>query len=361
MQHDTIHHNILANPIVLGIETSCDETAAAVVTSDKRILSNVVYTQYEEHKLYQGVVPEIAARSHLQKCQTVIQTALRDAHMSLSDITAVAATTGPGLIGGLLVGMQMAKSLAWTQCIPFIAVNHLQAHALTVRLSDTVAFPFLLLLVSGGHTQILQVNGVNQYIILGETFDDAVGEAFDKIAKILQVGYPGGPAIEKRAKKGDYTQIKLPIPLQGKKNCDFSLSGLKTRVRQLVQQQSYLSPTYIDNMCAAFQHAVAMHLQSRVIQAFAVFKRNTGLCHPPFVVAGGVASNMYIRDILATCARQQGFHFYVAPVPLCTDNGAMIAWAGIEMLQNGGTHPQNLTVQLHAPAHPRWGLQDMSI
>ncbi len=339
--------------IVLGIETSCDETAAAVVTSDKNILSNVVYNQYEEHKLYGGVVPEIAARSHLQKCHTVIETAISDAHICLSDITAVAAATGPGLIGGLLVGMQMAKALAWTHNIPFICINHLEAHALTARLTNDITFPFLLLLVSGGHTQVLQVNGVGDYHVLGETLDDAVGEAFDKVAKILNVGYPGGAAVEKRAKNGNIGKIKLPIPMQGKKNCDFSLSGLKTRVRQLVTQQPHISDSYIDNMCAAFQHAVAMSLQNRMIRAFDVFRQNTGIPTPPFVVAGGVASNMYIRHTLATCAAKKGFTFYVAPVQLCTDNGAMIAWAGIENIH------LNSTGSMHTEARPRWHLQDL--
>lgn len=343
--------------IVLGIETSCDETAVAVVTSDREILSNVVYTQLHEHKDYGGVVPEIAARSHLEKCTMVIQQALTDAQIKMRDITAVCAATGPGLVGGLLVGMQMAKGIAWANDIPFISINHLEAHALTARLTSDVSFPFLLLLVSGGHTQILQVNGVGQYDILGETLDDAVGEAFDKTANILGVGYPGGVALEKRATQGEIGHITLPVPMRGKQNCDFSLSGLKTRVRQLLEQQKpHITETYISNMCAEFQHAVALSLQNRILRAFDIFRTKTKTENPDFVMAGGVASNTYIRTMLRDCATQHNFNFKVAPVHLCTDNGAMIAWAGIERL----TLNPPILGGMDTPAQPRWGLQDLT-
>lgn len=340
--------------IVLGIETSCDETAVAIVSQNKRILANVVYTQLQEHMNYGGVVPEIAARSHLEKCRFVIEKALQDAQVSLSDITAVASATGPGLIGGLLVGMQMGKALAWSHNIPFISVNHLEAHALTARLTHTVTFPFLVLLVSGGHTQILLVQGVGTYTVLGHTLDDAVGEAFDKVAKILGVGYPGGPAVEKRAKLGNKDTIPLPIPMKGKKNCDFSLSGLKTRVRQLVnraiQNQKY-DDAYVNDMCAAFQHAVAMSLKNRLEVAFAHCKTRTH--HMDFVVAGGVASNAYIRHILQKTAQKNGFCCKIAPPHLCTDNGAMIAWAGVENIITG--HQDGWDT----PARPRWSLESL--
>ena len=338
---------------VLGIETSCDETAVAVVSDDKKILSNVVYSQITEHEQFGGVVPEIAARSHLEAIDWVVKKATTDAGVELSDLSAVAGVAGPGLIGGVLVGMQMAKSLAYTNDIPFIAVNHLEAHALTARLTDDVKFPFLLLLVSGGHTQILQVNRVGDYVVLGKTLDDAVGEAFDKTAKILGIGYPGGVYVEQRAKLGNPDNIKLPSPMVGKKNCDFSFSGLKTRIRHLYDEQSNITEEYINDMCGAFQVAVAGSINDRLERAFKVFKDNNGAGNFDFVVAGGVASNLYLREQISELCDKNGFNFFVPPVKLCTDNGVMIAWAGMENLISGNTSG------FDTPARPRWDLEGL--
>ena len=340
--------------LVLGIETSCDETAAAVVACHKCVLSNVVYSQIKEHKNFGGVVPEIAARAHMQTCGLVVERAINDAGITLSDITAVAATAGPGLIGGVLIGMQMAKAMAFSRNCSFIGVNHLQGHALVTRLTDVTNFPFLLLLISGGHTQLLVAKGVADYTILGTTLDDAAGEAFDKVAKILGLGYPGGAAIERRAKNGDKEAYCLPRPMKGKPNCHFSFSGLKTRVKQIVEGRGDpIKDRTIENMCASFQDAVAQSLSDRVLRAMHVFREKYGKGTMDFVVAGGVAANAHIRTTLKRCAQLYNFHFRVAPVEYCTDNAVMIAWAGIENLELGKASP------LSMPARPRWSLEDL--
>ena len=280
--------------IMLGIETSCDETAAAVVEDaadpTARILSNVVQSQHGEHQPFGGIVPEIAARSHLQHVDQTIAAAMADAAVGFGDLDAVAATGGPGLIGGVIVGVMSAKAIALARNIPFLAVNHLAGHALTARLTDDVDFPYLLLLVSGGHTQLLIVNGVADYERLGTTVDDAVGEAFDKSAKLLGLGYPGGPKIEQEAAKGDARQISLPRPMKGQESCHFSFSGLKTAVRTKVRElgEQGLSERDVQNVCASFQEAVADVIADRSRRAAAVFKRkNPAGRH--LVVAGGVA------------------------------------------------------------------------
>lgn len=251
--------------IVLGIESSCDETAAAVVSDKKEILSNVIYSQIAEHRKFGGVVPEIAARAHLEKIDVVVNKALADANVKLSDLTAIAGTCGPGLIGGVIVGATFAKSLAMAARLPFIAVNHIKAHALCARLTNDVQFPYLLMLASGGHCQICVVNGVNDFNVLGTTIDDSVGESFDKVAKLLDLGYPGGPAIEKVAALGDASRFSLPHPMCSKKSLDFSFSGLKTAVKVLCEKCT--SQQEKIDLCACFQNAVIEILNYKITHA----------------------------------------------------------------------------------------------
>src|SRR5438477_6143621 len=320
--------------IVLGIETSCDETAAAVVDDhDPRphIRANLIHTQLDEHAPYGGVVPEIAARAHLDRIDGLIQRALDEAGVSVPEIDGVAAAAGPGLIGGLIVGTMAAKGIAWAAQKPFIAVNHLEAHALTARLSDGVAFPYLLLLVSGGHSQLLVCAGVGRYRMLGTSRDDAAGEAFDKTAKLLGLGYPGGPAIEQAARGGDPARFPLPRPLKGREGCDFSFSGLKTAVRQIISDRPPRDAADIADIAAAIELAICDTLADRTANAVAWFRR-----HYPegatLVAAGGVAANQRLRDRLMALAAAAGLGFVAPPTALCTDNGAMIAWAGLESL-----------------------------
>ncbi len=341
--------------IMLGIETSCDETAAAIVQDapapTARILSNVVQSQHGEHRPFGGIVPEIAARSHLQHVDQIISAAMADAAVGFGDLDAVAATGGPGLIGGVIVGVMSAKAIALARDIPFLAVNHLAGHALTARLTHDVDFPYLLLLVSGGHTQLLIVNGVADYERLGTTVDDAVGEAFDKSAKLLGLGYPGGPEIEKAAAKGDARKISLPRPMKGRDCCHFSFSGLKTAVRTKLRELSNqgLSERDIQDVCASFQAAVADVIADRSLRAAEVFKRkNPAGRH--LVVAGGVAANLTLRASLETAASEAGLELIAPPPALCTDNGAMIAWAGLERMAEG------LTSDLGFAPRPRWPL-----
>ncbi len=335
---------------VLGIETSCDETAAAVVTAERAILANRVLSQNDAHAEFGGIVPEIAARAHLDHLDGLVAGALADAGCKLADLDAIAATAGPGLIGGVLVGATFAKGLACVTEKPFIAVNHLEGHALTARLSHGTAFPYLLLLISGGHCQTLVVLGVGRYRRLGTTLDDAAGEAFDKVAKILNLGYPGGPAVERAAKTGDATRFTLPRPMRGHASCHFSFSGLKTRVRQTVDALG-APPTATDaaDLSAAFQAAVAETLAERCTRAIesarAITPELTAL-----VVAGGVAANGGVRTALEAVADKAGLPFIAPPAALCTDNAAMIAWAGVERLQLG------LTDALDFRPRPRWPL-----
>ncbi len=321
-------------PFVLGIETSCDETAAAVVSADKQILAHKVLSQIDDHSDYGGVVPEIAARQHISNLDHLIGDVMADAHLSISDLDAVAATTGPGLVGGLMVGAMTAKAAARAAQKPFIAVNHLEGHALTARLTEDITFPYLLLLVSGGHCQILTVSGVGEYTRLGTTIDDAVGEAFDKTAKLLGLDYPGGPAVEKDAKKGNPDRFKFPKPLTNKPGCDFSFSGLKTAVRRTAEAcAEERGALYADDradICAGFQKTIAECLINRLKNAISLFKENKPNQTYPFVVAGGVAANEYLRAELKTLVEDNNMSFHAPPLSLCTDNGAMIAWAGME-------------------------------
>lgn len=338
--------------IVLGIESSCDETAAAVVAEDRRILSNIVLSQLEDHRAYGGVVPEIAARAHLDHIERVVAAAMATAGVGFGDLTGVAATTGPGLIGGVIVGATVGKSLALVHNKPFIAVNHLEGHALTCRLTDNVPFPFLLLLVSGGHSQFLSVAGVGQYRRLGGTIDDAVGEAFDKTAKMLGLGFPGGPAVEQAARRGDPNRFALPRPLLGRPGADLSLSGLKTAVRLAAEKlPAPVSGQDLADLAASFQAAVADLLADRLKNALALFQAD----HPSgrhVVIAGGVAANQALRARLQTLTDAAGLTLVAPPLKLCTDNGAMIAWAGLERLARGEQHG------LDAPCRPRWPLDE---
>jgi N6-L-threonylcarbamoyladenine synthase len=338
--------------IVLGIETSCDETAAAVVDDHEprpRIRANLIHTQFAEHAPYGGVVPEIAARAHLDRIDGLIERALDEAGVRFHELDGVAAAAGPGLIGGLIVGTMAAKGIAWAAQKPFIAVNHLEAHALTARLSDGIAFPYLLLLVSGGHSQLLVCAGVGQYRVLGTSRDDAAGEAFDKTAKLLGLGYPGGPAIEQAARGGDPARFSLPRPLKGRDGCDFSFSGLKTAVRQIISIRPPRDAADIADLAAAIELAICEALADRTANAVAWFRRQ----YPEgatLVAAGGVAANQRLRDRLMALAAAAGLGFVAPPPVLCTDNGAMIAWAGLERLRLG------LTDALDAPVRPRWPL-----
>ena len=315
--------------IVLGIETSCDETASAIVTSDHKILSESIYSQIKTHEKYLGVVPELAARSHINHCDKVIRDTIDKADISINDIDAIAATAGPGLLGGLLVGLTTAKSISFTLKKPFIAINHLDGHALTPRLSHKLEFPYLLLLISGGHSMFLSVEGPGKYIVLGQSIDDAMGEAFDKTGRLLGLGYPGGPEIEKLAKNGDTKRFNFPRPLKGRNNCDFSFSGLKTSVRQRAEELAPLNAKDKADIAASFQFTICQIIEERLKKAIGIFSDY----HPHaknMAIAGGVASNHMIRETLKNISIDNNFKLFIPPPALCTDNGAMIAWAGIE-------------------------------
>ena len=342
---------------VLGIETSCDETAAAVVLrhadGQGEILSNVVLSQIEEHAAFGGVVPEIAARAHLLSLDSIIEAALEDANTSLGELDAIAVTAGPGLIGGVMVGLMTAKALSATTGKPLIAINHLEGHALTPRLTDGVEFPYLLLLASGGHTQLLEVKGLGQYKRLATTIDDALGEAFDKTAKLLGLPYPGGPSVEKAALTGDETRFSFPRPLKGQDTLNFSFSGLKTAVRQVATKLQPLNDNDVADICASFQKAVCDVLQDRVQRIMNNENNGQGEIKT-LVVAGGVAANQKIRGVLKQCSENGSWAFVAPPLALCTDNAAMIAWAGVEHFHNGRSDGLDIS------ARPRWPLDETS-
>ncbi|MEP7129654.1 MAG: tRNA (adenosine(37)-N6)-threonylcarbamoyltransferase complex transferase subunit TsaD [Sphingomicrobium sp.] len=329
--------------VILGLESSCDDSAAALVTGDRRVLAHAVVGQSQAHQPYGGVVPEIAARAHVEILPGLIERVLGEAKLAVGDVDAVAATAGPGLIGGVMVALLAGKGLALAAGKPLIAVNHLEGHALSPRLADPdLGFPYLLLLVSGGHCQLLEVRGVGDYRRLATTIDDAAGEAFDKAAKLLGLGYPGGPAIEARAKASDPAAVPLPRPLLGSGEPHFSFAGLKSAVQRAVASGAYDR----DDIAASFQQAVVDCLVDRTTLALG----NTDA--PTLVVAGGVAANQAIRSALADLAAREGRSFSVPPAWLCTDNAAMIAWAGVERFAAGLTDP------LDAPARARWPLDE---
>lgn len=341
--------------IVLGIESSCDETAAAIVNEKREILAEVVLSQ-EEHKVFGGVVPEIAARSHLDHIDDIIHQTFQRAKIGMNDIDAVAAAAGPGLIGGVAVGVMAAKALSLALDKPFVAVNHLEGHALVSRLTNNVSYPYLLLLVSGGHCQILVVKGPGEYERLGTTIDDAAGEAFDKVAKMLGLGYPGGPMIEKMAAIGDENRFTLPHPLKGSGDLNLSFSGLKTAVRKIIEsygngniEETVLPRKDAADICACFQKTACECLLDKLSKAADYFKQK----YPEgknVVVAGGVAANTYLRSRLESMAENKGLVFAAPPIRLCTDNGVMIAWAGLERFQKGYTD------SLDFKPRPRWPL-----
>ncbi|MBP5161292.1 MAG: tRNA (adenosine(37)-N6)-threonylcarbamoyltransferase complex transferase subunit TsaD [Alphaproteobacteria bacterium] len=339
--------------IVMGIESSCDETACGIVNEKKEILGSVVWSQYDEHRRFGGVVPEIAARAHLEQIDILITEAMRQANVGFQDLSAIAVAAGPGLIGGVLVGAMTAKAIAWARQLPFIAVNHLSGHALMARMTEDIEFPYLLLLVSGGHCQILAVESPNVYVKLGGTVDDSAGEAFDKVAKMLDIGYPGGPAVDRLAAQGNPKRFVLPKPMKGRPGCDFSFSGLKTAVRMLIDKQAPLSQQDKADICAAFQATVICVIEDRLKHAIKLFKQR----YPQgkhLVVSGGVAANTALRAALKQLAAQQGMIFSAPPVSLCTDNGVMIAWAGLERFRLG------LVDTLDFKARPRWPLDSLS-
>jgi N6-L-threonylcarbamoyladenine synthase len=341
----------LVRTLVLGIETTCDETAAAVVERQGdctgRILSNIVHSQTEEHAGFGGVVPEIAARAHVDLLDGIVDRAMKEAGTGYAELSGVAAAAGPGLIGGVIVGLTTAKAIAMVHDTPLIAVNHLEAHALTPRLTCALAFPYCLFLASGGHTQIVAVIGVGKYVRLGTTVDDAMGEAFDKVAKMLGLPYPGGPEVERAARGGDAERFAFPRPMIGRDDANFSLSGLKTAVRNEVSRMTTPEPQDISDLCASFQAAVLESTADRLSVGLKLFHEQFG---PPraLVAAGGVAANGAIRGALQDVAAKASTTLIIPPPSLCTDNGAMIAWAGAERLAIG------LTDTMDTAPRARW-------
>lgn len=337
---------------ILGIETSCDETAAAIVectnVASRKILANIVWSQIDEHEKFGGVVPELAARAHVEKLDGIIQQALKEAKLNLQDIDAIAASAGPGLVGGLMIGVITAKAIAMSLQKPFIAINHLEAHALTARLTHNVAYPYLLLLVSGGHTQLLIIEKLGKYIRLGSTIDDALGEAFDKTAKLMGVSYPGGAKIEKYAQSGDPYKYNLPRPLKNRADLNFSFSGLKTAVRNIISDQP-LNDTIRSDISASFQLAICDILETKVAKAIEYFKEHYPNYQPKLVIAGGVAANNKIRETLRALSERYNCEFIVPEAKLCTDNAAMVAWAGLEHFKAGHSSSLNFSIKARWP------------
>ncbi len=342
--------------IILGIESSCDETACAIVNDKREVLAHQLHSQ-KEHIAYGGVVPELAARSHLQNIDEIIEDTIKQSGLELNDVDAIAATCGPGLIGGVVVGAFAAKAMAFSLSKPFLAINHLEGHALCPRINTDAEFPYLLLLVSGGHCQFLVVEGVGQYKKLGTTIDDAVGEAFDKTAKMLGLEYPGGPKIEKFATIGNKNRFSLPRPMQYSDDFDMSFSGLKTAVRKVITsfssdgsvENAEISVVDLNDICASFQEAVCDCLGAKLKKACAYFKEY----YPngkDFVISGGVAANMYIRSSLQKITDEYGLSFNAPPLAYCTDNGVMIAWAGLERYRLG------MIDDITFKPRPRWPL-----
>ncbi len=336
---------------ILGLESSCDDTAASVVDSKPSILSNIIITQNQEHKAFKGVVPEIAARSHLANLKFALDKCISEATISLNDIDAVAATSGPGLIGGIIVGSTYGKAIASVLNKPFLAINHLEGHALTAQLTDGVKFPYLLFLASGGHCQFVAVEGIGKYKVLGQTLDDALGEAFDKVAKMMDLGFPGGPIIEKLAKDGDIHRFKFPHPLFNQKNSNMSFSGLKTAVRMQIQEIGKLNKQDMYDIAASFQTVVCAVIVEKIKYAVKQYEKS---CNGKnIVVSGGVACNMQIRSALNLFANSCGYNFVAPPIKLCTDNAAMIAFAGLQRFKMG------IIDGMDFKPRARWGLEEV--
>ena len=341
---------------ILGIESSCDETALAILSGKAgqkpEILSHIVFSQIKEHSPYGGVVPEIAARAHAERMPELLQKTMEQAKINYSDLSAVAATYAPGLIGGVVVGLMTAKGICVAANKPLVAVNHLEGHALSPKITEDIHFPYLLLLVSGGHCQILIVHDVGEYTRLGTTIDDAVGEAYDKVAKMLSLGFPGGPLVEKAALKGDPKRFPLPRPLKHFKDPHFSFSGLKTAVVRIIEKGYIQTEQDVYDLCASFQQAVSDCMKNRMQIAMQMFKEKTGLDYAPCVVAGGVAANRALRTMLETLCDQNNFTFHAPPLQYCTDNGVMIAYAGLERFARGLTSPLDIKPLARMPLDP---------
>jgi N6-L-threonylcarbamoyladenine synthase len=337
---------------ILGLESSCDDTSAAIVESGPNILSNIVIGQNQEHMIYKGVVPEIAARSHLHNIQTALDRCLDESKLCLGDIDAIAATSGPGLIGGVIVGSMFGKALSSTLKKPFIAINHLEGHALTPRLTNDVPFPYLLLLASGGHCQFVAVEGLGKYRILGQTLDDAIGEAFDKVAKMMNLGFPGGSIIENLAKSGDPDRFDFPKPLYNQKNSDMSFSGLKTAVKLKINELQSLSDQDKSDIAASFQKTVCEVVKRK--SKFAMDEYEPYHDGRRIVVAGGVAANQKVCSVLKELAVKNGYNFVAPPIKLCTDNAAMIAFAGLERLKSGKIN------KVDFKPRARWNLEEVN-
>jgi N6-L-threonylcarbamoyladenine synthase len=348
--------------IVLGIETSCDETGVALVRDDRSVLSHLVLSQIKDHAVFGGVVPEIAARAHLDHLDRLIAAALKEADIGFSDLDGVAATCGPGLIGGVMVGMMAGKAISLAHNKPFLAVNHLEAHLLSPRLVADIPYPFLVLLVSGGHTQILIAEGLRRYRLWGTTRDDAIGECFDKSAKLMGLPYPGGPHLEKLAAEcldpqAAREQFPFSVPMQHMATTDFSFSGLKTAVRTVMDRlgtQGPIARNDLANLACSLQQTLSETLCLRVRQAMQDFRAEFKTENPSFAVCGGVAANKNIRAGLENLCSKNGFAFMAPPMEYCTDNGAMIAWAGVELLKAEEISP------LSVPARPRWPLAELA-
>jgi len=347
---------------ILGIESSCDETAVAIISGDKQILANLVLSQTDKHALYGGVVPEVAARAHMEHITQMTRQAVQDAGLAgFEELDAVAVTAGPGLIGGVMVGAMMAKAISAVHNLPIYGINHLEGHALTPRLAADVPFPYLLLLASGGHSQLVVVRGVGDYVCLGTTRDDALGEAFDKTAKLLGLPYPGGPEVEKAALsctdvKKACADFPLPTPMVGREGCDFSFSGLKTAVRRQVEKTPAMTMEQKAALCASFQHSIDAVMRDRVGKAMKKFHEMFPSVETPYMVAaGGVAANKMLRAGLTDISKTHGFQFSAPPLGLCTDNAAMIAWAGVERIHAG--KPAD---GLDFAVVPRWPLEALS-
>jgi len=340
------------NPTFLGIETSCDETAASIVQEKNdgtgKILSNIVSSQIEEHKEFGGIVPELAARAHVEKIKFIVQKAIKESKIDINSLDGVAATAGPGLVVCLTVGLNTGKAIAGSLKKPFVAVNHLEGHALSPKINKKIKFPYLLLLISGGHTQFLEVNGVNKYRRLGTTIDDALGEAFDKTGKLLGLEFPGGPKVEKWAEKGDKKFFKLPKPIIKKGGCNLSFAGLKTAVLRISKKLKNEKEKY--HLAASFQKTINDILYEKTKIAMEEFLKDKKNKINTFVIAGGVASNLSIRNNLIELAKEKKFIPIFPPINLCSDNGAMIAWAGIER------YKINLIDNLEFPSKARWPL-----
>jgi N6-L-threonylcarbamoyladenine synthase len=342
---------------ILGIESSCDDSSVAIINEKKEILAHSTYTQKIEHTPYGGVVPEIAARSHLNYLPELIKQALLEANINLNQLSAIAVTSGPGLIGGLIVGVVLAQSMANALNIPIIPINHLEGHALSPLITEDITFPYLLLLVSGGHTQCIIAHNIGKYEILGSTLDDALGEAFDKLAKMLNLGYPGGPMVEKLAATGDDNRYNFPLPLYKREGCDFSFSGLKTALKKTIDQQillQQLDNQNIADICASFQKTILNILQDRLTNAFKEYEK-IGVVKKNLVVSGGVAANQFLKNNITKFGLEHGYQVSFPPLKLCTDNGAMIAFTGLERFKLGYYEKQLKIIEPRA----RWPLSEL--